>query len=171
MAEKKNGLFVIESGDIGQPYRYAAGRHGSHFLRTISEKEKILGICCPKCKKVYVPPRAVCGPCFTKTEGWVELGTEGRIGIYTILRFKFISPETGEPKPVPYIFGTIFIDGADTALAHFISIPENRKLLRIGARVGARFTKKKNGNMADISHFEIIDKVTDDKVADRGKEA
>ena len=112
MSEKEQ--LIIESGDAIQPFNYAVGLHGSKFFKEIKENKKFMAIKCPECGKVYIPPRGVCGKCFVEMNEWVEVGPGGEIGSFTILRYAFIDPETGEQKPVPYGYGFIKLDGADT---------------------------------------------------------
>ncbi len=146
---------VIKSGDAMQPFEYSIGMIGSKFFEEIKNK-KILGIKCPECKKVYVPPRKVCGPCFKEMNEFVEVGPGGTIGTFTILRYEFIDPETGERKPVPYGYGFIKLDGADTLFQHYIDIT-NESGLQIGARVEAVFVDEPKGVIRDIQHFRIVD--------------
>jgi uncharacterized OB-fold protein len=154
MAEKE--YIVIESGEAAQPFDYAVGMHGSKFFAELRDNKKLLGVRCPKCKKVYVPPRGVCGPCFEELNEFVELGPRGVIGTYTILRFAFIDPETGHQKPVPYGYGFIKLDGADTLFQHYIDI-EDEKKIKVGARVEAVFADERKGTIRDILYFRVID--------------
>ena len=146
---------IIESGDAMQPFNYAVGMHGSKFFKALKDK-KILGIKCPRCKKVYVPPRRVCGPCYTEMNEFVEIGPTGVIETFTILRYEFIDPATGERKPVPYGYGFIKLDGADTLFQHYIDIAKESSL-RIGARVEAVFSDQTKGTIRDIQYFRLID--------------
>lgn len=155
MAAEKQELLVIHSGDKKQPFRYAVGRYGSKFFMELRDHKKLLGIRCPKCKKVYVPPRQVCGPCFERMTELVEVGPEGTLVGFTILRFHFVDPETGQPKPVPYGYGFIRLDGSDNAFQHFMEIRDESKI-RIGARMRAVFNEERKGTLADIRHFEVI---------------
>lgn len=155
MAAEKQELLVIQSGDKEQPFRYAVGRYGSKFFMELRDHKKLLGIRCPKCGKVYVPPRQVCGPCFETMVELVEVGPEGTLVGFTILRFHFVDPETGQPKPVPYGYGFIRLDGADNAFQHFIEIRDESKI-KVGARMRAVFNEERNGTLADIRHFEVI---------------
>ena len=155
MSERK-GLFIIESGEASQPFSYAAGKHGSKFLAELRDNKRFVGIRCPKCKKVYIPPRQVCGPCFTKMEELVELGNEGILEGFTILRFPFLDPETGERKPVPYGYGFIKLDGADTIFQHFIEITDEAHL-KIGARVRPVFAENRKGTIMDVVHFQVME--------------
>ncbi len=54
-----NEHIVIESGEAAQPFDYAVGMHGSKFFAELRDNKKLLGTRCPKCKKVYIPPRGV----------------------------------------------------------------------------------------------------------------
>ncbi len=154
MSEKD--YIVIESGDSEQPFSYAVGLHGSRFLQEIRDNRRFMGIKCPKCSKVYVPPRRVCGECFVEMEEFIEVGPKGKIGTYTILRYAFIDPETGKQKPVPYGYGYIHLDGADTRFQHFIDI-EDESRIKIGARVEPVFSDEKKGTIKDILYFNVID--------------
>ena len=147
---------VIHSGQAQQPFRYAVGRYGSKFFMELRDHRRLLGIRCPKCRKVYVPPRQVCGPCFERMVDLVEIAPTGTLIAYTILRFSFLDPETGKQKPVPYGYGFVRLDGSDNAFQHFIEIRDESRI-KIGVRVQAVFREQRQGNLADIRHFELID--------------
>jgi len=150
---KKERLTISSLEQI--PYRWSAGKYGSKFLESIRQDKKFLGIKCPSCEKVYVPPREICGPCFCKMDQWVELGNEGTLLAYSIVSYRFIDPNTGEPRPVPYTYGYIELDGASTTLSHFINEHDSEKLYP-GLRVRAVFAEERTGSLEDIKHFEII---------------
>jgi hypothetical protein len=154
MAEKEH--IIIESGDAVQPFQYSVGMYGSKFLTELRDNGRIMAVRCPKCKKVYIPPRKVCGECFVEMNEWVEVGPQGTIGTFTILRFAFIDPETGGQKPIPYGYGFIKFDGADTLFQHYISV-ENEERIKIGARVEPVFSNNPKGSMRDIEYFKVID--------------
>ncbi len=154
MAEKEQ--IIIQSGDVEQPFAYSVGMHGSKFFTEIRDHCRFMAVRCPRCGKVYIPPRAVCGDCFAGMEEWVEVGPKGKIGTFTILRFAFIDPETGAQKPVPYGYGFIRLDGADTLFQHYISV-EDEKRIRIGARVEPVFAKERKGSIRDIEYFRVVE--------------
>ena len=154
MSEKEH--IIIESGDAVQPFAYSIGMHGSKFFTEIRDHSRFMAVRCPQCKKVYIPPRAVCGDCFAEMSDWVEVGPQGVIGTFTILRFAFIDPETGAQKPVPYGYGFIKLDGADTLFQHYISVEDETKI-KIGARVEPVFVKDRKGSIRDIEYFKVID--------------
>ena len=151
-----NEPIIIESGEAAQPFSYAVGLHGSLFLQELRDNRRFMAVQCPRCRQTYVPPRRVCGACFVEMNDCVEVGPEGDIGTFTILRYAFIDPETGEQKPVPYGYGFIRLDGADTLFQHYIDI-EDASRIRIGARVQPVFADIRKGTIKDINHFRIID--------------
>ena len=147
---------VIHSGDAIQPFSYAVGLHGSKFFDELKNNKRIVGSKCEKCGKVYVPPRRVCGECFAENKEFVEVGPQGSIGTYTIVRYAFIDPETGQQKPVPYGYGFIKFDGADTLFQHFIEL-EDEARVKIGARVEPVFAEERKGTIRDILYFRLLD--------------
>lgn len=146
---------VIGSGEAVQPFNYAVGMYGSKFFKALRE-QKFLGTRCSGCGKVYIPPRRVCAPCFKEMIEFIEVGPKGIILTFTILRYAFIDPETGEQKPIPYGYGFIQLDGADTMLQHYINITDESKL-KIGARVEPVFANKPKGTIRDVKGFRLID--------------
>jgi len=147
---------IIESGDAIQPFNYAIGMHGSKFFTELRDRRRFMAIRCTRCGRVYIPPRGVCGQCFVAMDEWVEVGPRGVIGTFTILRFAFVDPETGAQKPVPYGYGFIKLDGADTLFQHYISI-EDETRVRVGARVEPVFSDEPKGSIRDIEYFKVID--------------
>ncbi len=154
MSEKER--IIVESGEAIQPFDYAIGLHGSLFFKELRDNRRFMGIRCPKCNKVYIPPRRVCGDCFVEMEDFVEVGPRGRIGTFTILRYAFIDPETGDMKPVPYGYGFIQLDGADTLFQHYINIKDEKRI-KIGARVEPVFSDERKGTIRDIEYFQVVD--------------
>jgi uncharacterized OB-fold protein len=154
--EKDTSLLAVE--DVAHmPYNWAIGVDGSQFFQAIREREVLLGIKCPRCGKVYVPPKRVCGPCFMQMDEIVELGREGGIEAVTVVNYPFVDPDTGERRPVPYIYGYIRLDGADNLFSHVIKVETGVKI-KVGDRVRAVFADIKKGRIQDIAYFEIIGK-------------
>lgn len=154
--EEKRMFMVIESGEMSQPFRWSAGTYGSKFLTEIRDNKKFWGIKCPKCGKVYVPIRSVCGPCYTEMTELVPVSDEGTLITFSIVSFGFVDPSTGLQKPVPYGYAVIQLDGADSYLIHFIDETDPEKM-KAGMRVRAVFEEdgKRTGSMMDIKHFEL----------------
>ena len=151
----KKELLTISSGEAAQPFHWSVGRYGSKFLTELRDHKKIFGIKCSSCGWVYVPPRRVCVKCFVELSDWVELPPRGTILAFSVLMFSFVDPETGKERPVPYGYGYIKFDGADSSFPHFLEETDYKKI-KIGAKVEAVFEKKRRGHLLDIKHFRII---------------
>ena len=137
-------------------YSYAIGMHATTFMEALRDDAKLLGIRCPSCRDVLVPPRPVCGRCGVETDGWVEVGPGGGLTGFTVVEIPFIDPMTGVERPYPYGFAFVRLHGASTNIYHFLS--ENRhEKLAVGMEVEAVFKEEREGSLADIVHFRPVD--------------
>ena len=130
-------------------YTYAAGSATTRFLRAVTER-RIVGQRCPKCEKVYVPPRGACPTCGVATKEEVELLDKGTITTFCVVNLPFYGQEI---KP-PYVCASILLDGADIALFHLIQeIPAAD--VRMGMRVEAVWDEadKLKPTLESIKHF------------------
>lgn len=157
-AERDYSKMLTVTFTYPMPYEWSVGKHGSRFFQEIREKRRFIGIRCPKCGMVYVPPRRLCGPCFQELEDLVTLSDTGIITAFSIVDYPFIDPDTGERRPVPYTYGYIRIDGSDNIFSHIINETDVSKI-RVGMKVRAVFKEpaEMQGNIQDIRYFEIID--------------
>jgi uncharacterized protein len=155
--EKSKELLTVNSADLGMPYEWSIGLYGSRFFQEIREKQRFLGIRCPKCKKVLVPPRQICGPCFQKLDELVPLSDQGTLMAFSVVNYPFIDPATGLQRPIPYTYGYINIDGSDNIFSHLIDETDESRL-KVGMKVRAVFKDpaEMQGNIQDIRYFEII---------------
>ena len=156
-ASERNPSLLAMEEIAHMPYHWAIGLDGSKFFQEIKEREVLLGIRCPKCRKVYVPPRLVCGPCFVKMDELVELGKEGVIQAVTLVNYPFIDPATGVQRPIPYTYGYINLDGSDNIFSHIINETDVSKI-KVGMKVRAVFKEPADmeGNIRDIRYFESV---------------
>jgi len=147
---------VLE-GNIVLPYRWSLGPVFTRFFDEL-ENKKIMGTKCPKCNRVLVPSRGFCPRCFEDTAEWVQVSDKGTIKTWSLITFEF----TGQAKPPPYLQALIDLDGADTALAHYIGgvdlsdIEKVKDKIKIGMRVEAKWRDKRQGNIFDIEYFELV---------------
>jgi len=146
--EEVEGLTL--KGKIGVPYTWWVGEVGSRFLNGLKEEGKILGNRCPRCKKVYVPPRKNCGRCFVDNGEWVELGKTGVVMAHTVVHFEYPL----QPAMPPFAYALIRLDGADVELFHMIK--KDLERLRNGVRVEAVFAERRTGHILDIDSFRIV---------------
>ncbi len=155
-ADKKKELLTITSGEAEQPFEWSCGKYTSKFLMELRDNKRIVAIRCPKCNKVFVPPRNVCGACFVPLDDIVELSGKGTVVTYTVLNFGFVDPDTGRQKPVPYTWAFINLDGTDNTFIHYVEEVDPEKL-HVGMRVQAVFEEERKGHLLDIRHFETIE--------------
>jgi len=140
---------LVHKSGISVPYSWWAGETASRFFTSIRDDKKIFGTKCPKCAKVYLPPRKTCPVCFKRNTEWVELSNGGEVVSFTVARRKLAAMR----KDPPLVFALVKLDGADTALLHTIGEidPED---VKIGMRVEAKFAEKRSGTIDDIEYFK-----------------
>jgi uncharacterized OB-fold protein len=116
---------------VNLAYDYAASPEESKFFRGLAEG-KLLGQRCPKCLKVYVPPRGACPVDGVPTAEEVELPDRGTVTTFCIVNVPF----QGQKIPIPYVSAYVLLDGADIAFLHLI-LETDVADVRMGMRVEA----------------------------------
>jgi len=149
--EAESPSFFIP-GRIIIPFNYAAGAVASRFFVALRDHSKILGRRCPQCTRVIVPPRMFCVRCFTPTSQWVEVKSTGTLVNFTVVR----RPEPHHPLKVPFAYGVIQLDGADTHLVHLLGEIDLERI-QTGMRLRAVFREKRVGSILDIAYFKPED--------------
>jgi uncharacterized OB-fold protein len=133
-------------------YNHTADPVTAHFLRTLRDEGRLLGIRCPKCERVLAPPRPICDRDFCETDGWVELGTTGTLELFTVMYLAV----KGLPEP-PYVLCYVRPEGADTALPGILSdidlsdVDRALERVRIGAPVEISTRSERAGRITDIT--------------------
>jgi hypothetical protein len=154
MSDEFKGIepMVYES-KINVPYSWWAGDTATKFFNSLQDEKKIIAPRCKACKKVFLPPRKVCPDCFTENTEWVDLADTGTLQSYTIARRQLAS--IPKNKKITVIRGLIKVDGADTALLHYLDEvkPED---VKIGMRVQAVFAAMPKGTIRDIAYFKPV---------------
>jgi len=155
IVEKVNRVTEAKAwrGEIPIRSRYTCGLAGERFFREIMDNARILGTRCPECDYTYVPPTIFCERCFSKLEEWVEVGREGFVQSFTVVRVAL----DGSPLDEPQIMALVQLDGADSVLVHRLGEVDVDDL-RIGMRVRATFKPKKlrQGSVLDIKYFAPV---------------
>lgn len=72
------------------------------FYKCLSQGKLMSGKC-KKCGKIHLPPRPVCGYCFSKDFEWVELPKTGKLLTYTIIH---VAPQQFQAN-APYAVGIV----------------------------------------------------------------
>lgn len=148
-------LLEISSGKAEHSYHWHCGPYLSKFLIALRDQQTIMGIKCPQCGRVYLPPREICGRCFKTMGEWIDLGNEGTIFAFTVVKLPYIDPNTGVAIKIPRTDVFIKIDGADTYLMHWLDETDEKKIA-VGARVRAVYKKQRRGTIHDIDCFTQI---------------
>lgn len=136
-------------GDMEVDYVYTLGVAGERFCKELKEKGKIMGVKCPRCGVVFVPPRMYCEKCFAKTEEWVDVGKKGVIHTFSIVTVDTDSSRLEKPA----IYALIKFDGACGGLIHKI---DETDTVYIGMEVEAVFKppKERKASINDIAYFK-----------------
>jgi uncharacterized OB-fold protein len=151
MAKKEKEEILIAERSFDSIFQYDAGEIRSRFLTEIRDNQKLVGIKCPDCNIVYVPPRAICLKCFGNLSDFVEVGQEGTLTTYSVVN----RSEPFYPVKPPFIYGIIQLDGADTGFVHMIG-EVDPKDIKVGMRVKAVYKKERVGSVLDIKYFKPI---------------
>jgi uncharacterized OB-fold protein len=134
-------------------YRYTPGLAMSRFLRNI-EQGRIMGQRCPKCSKVYVPPRSgACPRCGVPTGEEVPVSDTGTVTTFCVVNVPFSGS-----IPIPYVAGLILLDSADIPISYLIQEVEATDV-RMGMRVKAAWVSEaeRGPHMESIKHFVPVD--------------
>jgi uncharacterized OB-fold protein len=135
---------IVET-PIKLDFSYTPGVAASRFLRSV-EKGEIVGQRCPKCQKVYVPPRGACSMCGVATDEELTLTGKGTVTTFCI---------TNVPSPglePPYVTAWIRLDGADIT-SMFLIQECDPKDVRLGMRVEPVWAEEKKPNIGSIKYY------------------
>ncbi|QEC46496.1 hypothetical protein FSW04_02145 [Baekduia soli] len=138
-------------------YRHAYGPYYGRLFDELGARRRIMGVRCPSCQAVLVPPRPRCDVCHVKTATWVDVQDTGTLKAFSVIHLAFV----GQRREPPYIYAEIVLDGASTKLIHMLSgvdIDTAPQTLRPGARVRAVWNDDADptGTLQDILHFELL---------------
>ena len=135
---------IVET-PIKLDFSYTPGVAASRFLRSV-EKGEIVGQRCPKCQKVYVPPRGACSMCGVATDEELTLTGKGTVTTFCI---------TNVPSPglePPYVTAWIRLDGADITSMFLIQECDPSEV-RLGMRVEPVWAEEKQPNIGSIKYY------------------
>jgi len=141
--------------NINPSYDWSVGYYMERFIKEF-KSNKIFGVRCPACDKVYIPPRMICEQCFKKLSDWVEVSSEGSIISYTIGHVELDNKFGGLKEPIePNIIALIHLDGSDSHIVHQIKETSTDEI-RISMRVMAVWAKDPKGYLTDLCYFKPI---------------
>lgn len=131
-------------------YDYTPGAALSEGLRALVDA-RILGQRCPRCGKVYVPPKGSCPRCGVVCEGTIEIADTGIVTMFCIVDIPF----AGQAVECPYVSAAVLLDGADIPILHLIQEVDAHDV-RMGMRVQAvwRPAGEREPTMGAIEYFK-----------------
>ncbi len=131
-------------------YTIAAGSAQRRFLRGLAEG-RLLGQRCPRCRKVYVPPRGSCPTCAIPTQEQVRVSDAGTVTTYCVVNLKF----HGQAVQIPYACCSILLDGADLPFFHLVQEAAADQV-RMGLRVKAVWAPpaERSASFESIRYFK-----------------
>ena len=89
-------------------------------------QRKLMAGKCVKCGKIHMPPRPLCGNCFSQEFEWVEVPGKGHLLTYTIIH---IAPQQFQAM-VPYVVGIVQLENGLKIPGMISGVPMDR--LKIG---------------------------------------
>jgi uncharacterized OB-fold protein len=150
------GAGAATEGDVGMvttpirlAYTHSASHEESRFLRAVRDG-RVVGQRCPRCGKVYVPPRGACPVDGVPTTDEVELPDRGTVTTFCVVNVPFL----GQSITPPYVSAYVLLDGADIAFQHLI-LECDPADVRMGLRVEAVWKPREEWDytLKNISHF------------------
>ncbi len=145
------GDIVRASVPITFTYKNRVGHALEQYLNGFKEK-KILGVKCPACKRVYVPPRTVCSSCHKPIDTMVEVGQTGVLKHFTIAHVNIVNGEILDAQQ-PYIIGLIKLTGASSLVSAIVKAP-SQGTIKTGMKVKAVWKETAQGDYGDLTYFE-----------------
>ncbi|MGH7805021.1 MAG: Zn-ribbon domain-containing OB-fold protein, partial [Candidatus Binatia bacterium] len=143
---------LLEQRTTEFPYRHSTGETIGRFLAGLKEQKKIWGQRVAG-QGVVVPPHG-----YSEVDGsvggeWVEVANRGVVIAFAKVHRPIANMH---PSNEPFAFVLVKLDGADTALAHFVT--QGRDDLTVGSRVEAvwRSDEERVGSLRDFS-FRVVE--------------
>lgn len=116
------------------------------------EQGKFVGNKCPKCGKVFCPPRKTCGDCFVECTEMVDLPETGVLKNFTWTNWKITERKARAVKKNTLV-GLVQLDGASTSMMLPIINCEEGDL-KEDMKVKVAWKKRLKGDPGDIAGFE-----------------
>jgi uncharacterized OB-fold protein len=140
---------TITTTPIEMSVQHTASLQETSYLRGL-EQGRLLAQRCPKCGKVYIPPRGACPVDGVPTDEEVELPDRGIVTTFCIVNVPFY----GQKITPPYVCAYVLLDGADIPFLHLI-LDCPAEDVRMGLRVEAVWKPRDEWGptLQNIDHF------------------
>ncbi len=96
-------------------------------------QNKLLGVRCNKCGRIYLPPRTLCSDCYSRDFEWTELPTKGKLLTYTVIH---VAPEKFQSM-TPYAVGVIELENGLKIPGMIREVPTDQ--IKIGMKLAIDF--------------------------------
>jgi len=106
----------------------------------------LLGVRCRDCGTYAFGPATFCQACTSANLEPAELGKQGTLYSYTVVRV----PPQGWPGPVPYILGQVELPEGPHVLAEVIECPETELKIGMGVELALRPVKAPQPNVEKV---------------------
>ena len=113
---------------------------------------KLIGNKCPKCGKVFLPPRKTCGDCFVRVDEYVDMPETAVLKNFTVTNYKVAERKSRKVKK-DIMVGLVQVDGSDTAMMLQIMNTTPAEL-KTGMKLKIVWNKRLKGHPDDIRGFE-----------------
>lgn len=110
-------------------------------------EHRLMGARCAACGQVYLPPRPLCGQCFSADMEWVEMQGTGRLAAFTTIH---IAPtamiNAGYGRDNPYCAGIVQLDNGPAISAQIVGVEaQDPAGIKIGIPLKAQYIDRQVG--------------------------
>lgn len=151
----ETGRVLYETWTPKARYAWDAGIAIGRYLAEL-KAGRLVGVHCPNCGRILVPPRMFCQDCFVPIDGFVPLRDTGTVVTFSICYVTWDMVHIKEPL-IPAV---IAIDGASPGMGILHLLGEVKpEDIRIGMRVQAVWkpAEERIGAITDIRYFKPIE--------------
>ena len=140
---------TITTTPIELSVQHSASVQETRYLLGL-EQGRLLAQRCPRCRKVYIPPRGSCPVDGVPTDEEVELPDRGIVTTFCIVNVPFY----GQKIAPPYVCAYVLLDGADIPFLHLI-LDCSAEDVRMGMRVEAVWKPRAEWGptLQNVDHF------------------
>lgn len=135
---------------FGSTYEHSLGKYSKFFLGL--EERQFLATKCPKCGKVWAPPRPLCPNDFSITS-WVALSGMGTLKAYTVC---YDVPSVFS-KGSPYVLAYVHLEGASTWFLHELRNYGEPGDITVGMQVKVVYTVPPSSHPLKLMWFEPVE--------------
>jgi uncharacterized OB-fold protein len=137
----------INHDHIPLNYKYTAGVAGDRFLQLL-KRGKFQASHCPRCNKLYLPPKIFCKDCFSQLNEWKDVREESGF----LYSFTSVVNAKGRRELV----ALVKFDGVEGGILG--KLKSSREEPKIGMKVKPVFKQKSErvGDLSDIEYFEKL---------------